>query len=47
MAGLIWNGRGARRKGFVAFLKDTIMEYNVEFMGIQETMLKFYSKIVF
>jgi hypothetical protein len=32
-------GEGLKR-GFVAFLKDTIAEYNIEFVGIHETMLQ-------
>jgi hypothetical protein len=42
MAGIPWNGRGVRKNGFLAFLKDTIMEYIIECIS-QETMIKTFS----
>ena len=43
MAGLIWNSRGVLRNGFIAFLKELIREFKIEFIGIQETMLRKFS----
>jgi hypothetical protein len=42
MVGLIYNSRGVKRRGFVSFLKDNIRDFGVDFVGIQETMLKFF-----
>jgi hypothetical protein len=32
-----------KRRGFFSFLKDNIRDFGVDFVGIQETMLKVFS----
>jgi hypothetical protein len=34
---------GVQKKGFVAFLKDIVCECGIDFIGIQETMLKTFT----
>lgn len=42
MKGLIWNCRGVGKKGLATYLKDTIAAYEVDFVGLQETMKQEY-----
>ena len=43
MMGLLWNCRGVSKKGMSSMLKDLLAEYEVDFVGLQETMRKKYS----
>ena len=47
MIGLIWNCRGAFKKGFSTFLKDLMDEYKVDYICLQETMRKKYNDKIF
>jgi hypothetical protein len=40
MQGLIWNCRGLRKSGVATFLKSLIFQYNLHFIGLQETMVE-------
>jgi len=40
MIGLIWNCRGLCKKGMSTMIKDLLSEYEVDFVGLQETMKK-------
>ena len=43
MIGLLWNCREVSKKGMSSMLKDLLAEYEVDFVGLQETMRKNYS----
>jgi exonuclease III len=43
----IWNLRGAGKKGISTCLTDTIKDYGVDFIGLQETMEKYYTTAFF
>ena len=36
---LIWNCRGLKKKGVSTFLKNLILQYQFDFIGLQETMV--------
>jgi len=36
---LIWNCRGLKKKGVSTFLKNLILQYQFNFIGLQETMV--------
>jgi len=38
--GLFWNCRGLKKKGVSTFLKNLILEYKFQFIGLQETMIQ-------
>jgi len=40
LQGLIWNCRGLRKDGVATFLKSLIFQYNLHFIGLQETMVE-------
>jgi len=40
LQGLIWNCRGLRKNGVATFLKSLIFQYNLHFIGLQETMVE-------
>lgn len=40
MQGLIWNYRGLMKSGVATFLKSLIFQYNLHFIGLQETMVE-------
>lgn len=40
MKGLIWNCRGLNGSNKKRFLRETILELKIDFIGIQETMKK-------
>lgn len=37
---LIWNCRGAGKRGLAPCLKDLLVDYSVDFVGLQEKMIK-------
>jgi hypothetical protein len=43
MRGLIWNCRGAGKKGMATCLSDLISDHSLDFLGLQETMKKNFS----
>jgi hypothetical protein len=40
MRGVIWNCRGLAKKGMGTCLKDLLLEFKADFVGLQETMRK-------
>lgn len=38
--GLIWNCRGLRKRGVSIYLKNLILQYHFDFIGLQETMVQ-------
>lgn len=40
MNGLIWNCRGIEKKGLSPFISNMINEFQLDFIGVQETMKK-------
>lgn len=38
--GLIWNCRGLRKSGLATYLKSLIFQYDLHFIGLQETMVE-------
>ena len=47
MIGLLWNCRGAGKKGMSICLTDIIYANDVDFIGLQETMKKSYNPSYF
>ena len=43
MNGLIWNCRGIQKKGLSTFLRELIVDNQLDFLGVQETMKKHFS----
>jgi hypothetical protein len=37
---LIWNCRGLKKSSVATFLKSLIFQYNLHFIGLQETMVE-------
>jgi len=42
MIGILWNCRGVSKKGMAGMLKELLSNYDVDFIGLQETMRKHY-----
>ena len=42
MIGVLWNCRGVSKKGMAGMLKELLSDYDVDFIGLQETMRKHY-----
>lgn len=47
MNDIIWNCRGIEKKGLSSFIKDMIHDYQLDFLGIQETMKKNFKDSLF
>jgi hypothetical protein len=47
MIGIIWNCSGVAKKGMGIGIKDLLLEHKVDFVGLQETMKKKYTKKFF
>jgi len=47
MIGIIWNCRGVAKKGLSTYIRELIWDHKADFIGIQETMKKSYSKNFF
>ena len=47
MIGVLWNCRGVSKKGMAGMLKELLSDYDVDFIGLQETMRKHYSDSFF
>jgi hypothetical protein len=47
MIGIIWNCSGVAKKGMGIGIKNLLLEHKVDFVGLQETMKKKYTKKFF
>jgi exonuclease III len=43
MIGIIWNCRGVAKKGMGTCIKDLLLDFKADFVGLQETMRKKYT----